>query len=79
MKFSLSRCKLVAITIEKSTVNNELNKKNKNKKHTEDVISIHKIFNTGSSFHATHSGKDSISVLLEIFAGAAKFSFREED
>ena len=78
MKFSLSRCKLVAITIEKSTVNNELNKKI-NKKYTEDVIIIHNIFNTSSSFHAAHSGKDSISVLLEIFASATKFSFREED
>ena len=29
MKFSVSRCKLVTITIEKSTVNNELNKINK--------------------------------------------------
>ena len=27
MKFPVSRCKLVAITIEKSTVNNELNEK----------------------------------------------------
>ena len=27
MKFSVIRCKLVVITIEKSTVNNELNKK----------------------------------------------------
>ena len=31
MKFSVSRCKLVTITIEKSTVNNELIKKKKNK------------------------------------------------
>ena len=29
MKFSFSRCKLVTITIEKSTVNNELIKKKK--------------------------------------------------
>ena len=29
MKFSVSRCKLVAITIDKSTVNNELNNKKK--------------------------------------------------
>ena len=29
MKFSVSRCKLVTITIEKSTVNNELIKKKK--------------------------------------------------
>ena len=34
MKFSVSRCKLVTITIEKSTVNNELNKQINKKKQS---------------------------------------------
>ena len=38
MKFSISRCKLVVITIEKSTVNNEL-KNNNNNAHIRMVVS----------------------------------------
>ena len=39
LNFSVSRCKLVTITLEKSTVNNEL-KKNKNKKKQKKNIDI---------------------------------------
>ena len=35
MKFLVSPCKLVTVTIEKSTVNNELNKKDSNEKKSE--------------------------------------------